>query len=192
MHIRDRLAAHPGDDRLVAVAHRVVYGGSRYFLSVRFDAAVRADLRSYIPLAPLHQPFALEAIEALLALHPELPQIACFDTAFHHTVPRVEQMLPLPRAWGQGLRRYGFHGLSYAFMARVLDEHYGAAAHGRTICAHLGSGASLCAMQGLQSVATTMGFSALDRSEEHTSELQSLMRISYAVFCLKKKIKTNK
>src|SRR3546814_12385736 len=84
MHIRDRLAAHPGDDRLVAVAHRVVYGGSRYFAPVRVDAAVLADLRSYIPLAPLHQPFALEAIEALLALHPELPQIACFDTALHH------------------------------------------------------------------------------------------------------------
>ena len=163
MHIRARLQARLGDRRLAAVAHRVVHGGSKYFAPVRVDAAVLADLRSYIPLAPLHQPFALEAIEALLGLHPELPQVACFDTAFHHTVPKVEQMLPLPRAlWDEGLRRYGFHGLSYAYMATALAERYGDAARGRTICAHLGNGASLCAMRDLRSVATTMGFSALD------------------------------
>ncbi|MGA0585546.1 acetate/propionate family kinase [Dyella sp. KRB-257] len=162
-HIRSRLATRIGARQLAAVAHRVVHGGSKYFAPVRVDAAVLADLRSYIPLAPLHQPFALEAIEALLGLHPELPQVACFDTTFHHTVPRVEQMLPLPRAfWDEGLRRYGFHGLSYAYMAKALDERHGARAHGRTICAHLGSGASLCAMHELRSVATTMGFSALD------------------------------
>jgi len=163
MHIRERLQARLGDRQLAAVAHRVVHGGSKYFAPVRVDAEVLADLRSYIPLAPLHQPFALEAIEALLGLHPDLPQIACFDTAFHHTVPKVEQMLPLPRElWDEGLRRYGFHGLSYAYMATVLDERYGTGARGRTICAHLGSGASLCAMHDLRSVATTMGFSALD------------------------------
>ncbi|AND68401.1 hypothetical protein ATSB10_09470 [Dyella thiooxydans] len=163
MHIRERLQARLGERRLGAVAHRVVHGGSKYFAPVQVDAAVLADLRSYIPLAPLHQPFALEAIEALLGLHPELPQVACFDTAFHHTVPKVEQMLPLPRElWDEGLRRYGFHGLSYAYMATVLAERYGDGARGRTICAHLGSGASLCAMHGLRSVATTMGFSALD------------------------------
>jgi len=163
MHIRDRLTARIGTRQLAAVAHRVVHGGSKYFAPVRVDAEVLADLRSYIPLAPLHQPFALEAIEALLGLHPELPQVACFDTAFHHTVPKVEQMLALPRAlWDEGLRRYGFHGLSYAYMATVLDERYGTQARGRTICAHLGSGASLCAMHELRSVATTMGFSALD------------------------------
>ena len=163
MHIRTRLQARLGDSRLAAVAHRVVHGGSKYFAPVRVDAAVLADLRSYIPLAPLHQPFALEAIEALLGLHPELPQVACFDTAFHHTVPKVEQMLPLPRTlWDEGLRRYGFHGLSYAYMATALAERYGDAARGRTICAHLGNGASLCAMRDLRSVATTMGFSALD------------------------------
>ncbi len=162
-HIRGRLQARLGGRRLAAVAHRVVHGGSKYFAPVRVDAAVLADLRSYIPLAPLHQPFALEAIEALLGLHPDLPQVACFDTAFHHTAPKVEQMLALPRAlWDEGLRRYGFHGLSYAYMATVLAEHYGAGARGRTICAHLGSGASLCAMHELRSVATTMGFSALD------------------------------
>ena len=163
MHIRARLQARLGDRRLAAVAHRVVHGGSKYFAPVRVDAAVLADLRSYIPLAPLHQPFALEAIEALLGLYPELPQVACFDTAFHHTVPKVEQMLPLPRVlWDEGLRRYGFHGLSYAYMATALAERYGDAARGRTICAHLGNGASLCAMRDLRSVATTMGFSALD------------------------------
>ena len=157
--IRDRL----DERRIVAVAHRVVHGGSKYFEPTRVDAAVLAELKSYIPLAPLHQPFALEAIAALLAEQPQLPQVACFDTAFHQTMPTVEKMLPLPRsAWQQGLRRYGFHGLSYAYVAQVLGERHGTAARGRTIVAHLGSGASLCALQDLRSVATTMGFSALD------------------------------
>lgn len=147
----------------VAVAHRVVHGGSKYAAPVRADAAVLAELESYIPLAPLHQPFALEAIDVLLAEEPELPQIACFDTAFHRTLPQVEQMLPLPYGyWERGVRRYGFHGLSYEYMSIALAERHGDAARGRTIVAHLGSGASLCAMQGLRSVATTMGFSALD------------------------------
>jgi acetate kinase len=124
---------------------------------------VLADLKTYIPLAPLHQPFALEAIEALLDTYPRLPQVACFDTAFHHTLPLVEQLLPLPyAAWERGLRRYGFHGLSYEYISIALAERHGDAARGRTIVAHLGSGASLCAMRELRSVATTMGFSALD------------------------------
>ena len=161
--LRQRIQDHLDGRPIVAIAHRVVHGGSKYFAPVRVDAAVLADLKSYIPLAPLHQPFALEAIAALLAAQPALPQIACFDTAFHQTMPTVEKMLPLPRwAWEQGLRRYGFHGLSYAYVAQVLGERYGAAARGRTIVAHLGSGASLCAMRDLRSVATTMGFSALD------------------------------
>ncbi|WP_038209890.1 acetate/propionate family kinase [Xenophilus azovorans] len=150
---------------LAAVAHRVVHGGSKYFAPVRVDAQVLADLRSYVPLAPLHQPFALEAIEILLAERPDLPQVACFDTGFHHTLPRVEQMLPLSwDAWQRGLRRYGFHGLSYEYIAAALAERHGReeAGRARTVVAHLGSGASLCAMQGLESVATTMGFSALD------------------------------
>jgi acetate kinase len=146
-----------------AVAHRVVHGGSKYDAPVRIDAAVLADLRAYVTLAPLHQPFALHAIEVLLAELPGVPQVACFDTAFHRTLPQVEQMLPLPHAlWERGIRRYGFHGLSYEYMAIALAEQHGDAARGRTIVAHLGSGASLCAMQGLQSAATTMGFSALD------------------------------
>ncbi len=162
-HIRDRVRAQLQGRRIAAVAHRVVHGGRRYFEPLRVDAAVLADLKSYIPLAPLHQPFALEAIESLLASNPELPQVACFDTAFHHTLAEVEQILPLPyAAWERGLRRYGFHGLSYEFMSIALAERHGDAARGRTLVAHLGSGASLCAMQGLRSVATTMGFSALD------------------------------
>jgi acetate kinase len=145
------------------VAHRVVHGGSKYLQPVRLDAAVLVDLKTYIPLAPLHQPFALDAVDVLLAADPGLPQVACFDTAFHHTLPRVEQMLPLPyAAWERGLRRYGFHGLSYEYLSVALPERHGERARGRTIAAHLGSGASLCAMQGLRSVATTMGFSALD------------------------------
>jgi acetate kinase len=162
-HIRARVLARLGSHHIAAVAHRVVHGGAKYFDPVRVDAAVLADLKTYIPLAPLHQPFALEAIEALLSSAPNLPQVACFDTAFHHTLPDVEKMLPLPYgAWERGLRRYGFHGLSYEFMSIALAERYGDAARGRTIVAHLGSGASLCALQGLRSVATTMGFSALD------------------------------
>jgi acetate kinase len=149
--------------RLAAAVHRVVHGGSKYFEPVRVTAAVLSGLRSLIPLAPLHQPFALDAMDILLSEQPALAQFACFDTAFHRSAPEVEQLLPLPHElFEQGLRRYGFHGLSYDYMTTALPERYGELAKGRVIAAHLGSGASLCAMQGLQSVATTMGFSALD------------------------------
>ena len=161
--IRERITARLGGRRVAAVAHRVVHGGRKYFAPTRVDAGVLVDLMGYIPLAPLHQPFALEAIEILLREFPDLLQVACFDTGFHHTLPMVERILPLPwDAWQRGLRRYGFHGLSYAYLATALAERHGDAARGRTIVAHLGSGASLCAMQDLRSVATTMGFSALD------------------------------
>jgi acetate kinase len=162
-HIRARVDARLGGRRLAAVAHRVVHGGSRYSAPVRVDAAVLADLAAFIPLAPLHQPFALDAMGAFLASDAALPQVACFDTAFHHTLPVVEQMLPLPHAtWERGLRRYGFHGLSYDYLSVALPERHGTLARGRVIAAHLGSGASLCALRELRSVATTMGFSALD------------------------------
>ncbi len=162
-HIARRVEARRGSRMIRAIAHRVVHGGSRYFEPVRVDAEVLADLRSYIPLAPLHQPFALEAIERLLTERPELPQFACFDTAFHHTLPEVERMLPLSwTAWERGIRRYGFHGLSYEYQSIALRERHGDLARGRTIVAHLGSGASLCGMLDLKSAATTMGFSALD------------------------------
>lgn len=162
-HIRGKVVEHLAGRHLRAVAHRVVHGGSKYFAPVRIDFAVLADLKSYVPLAPLHQPFALEAIEVLLQERPDIVQVACFDTAFHHTVPQVEQMLALPYdAWERGLRRYGFHGLSYEYQSLVLEQRFGPVARGKVIVAHLGSGASLCAMDGLASVATTMGFSALD------------------------------
>jgi acetate kinase len=163
-HIRAHVLARlGGDQEIVAVSHRVVHGGTRYADPVRLDARVLADLKGYIPLAPLHQPFALEAVEELFRLEPALPQVACFDTAFHRTQPITEQMFALPwAAWERGVRRYGFHGLSYEYMSHALAERHGDAARGRTLVAHLGSGASLCAMRDLRSVATSMGFSALD------------------------------
>jgi acetate kinase len=161
--VRSAVVRQTGGRLPAAVAHRVVHGGSQYTAPVRVDRAVLEELKTYIPLAPLHQPFALKAIDILLAEAPGLPQVACFDTAFHRTLPDVEQMLPLPQALtDRGLRRYGFHGLSYEYMSVALAERHGDAARGRTIVAHLGSGASLCAMRGLRSEATTMGFSALD------------------------------
>jgi acetate kinase len=161
--IHQRVRGYVGAARLALVVHRVVHGGERYAAPVRLDAGVLEDLVDCIPLAPLHQPHALEAIRLMLQVEPDVPQVACFDTAFHHSMPVVEKLLPLPwEAWQRGLRRYGFHGLSYAYVATALEERYGEAARGRVIVAHLGSGASLCAMRDLRSVATTMGFSALE------------------------------
>lgn len=162
-HIRKCVVAHLDGRPLRAVAHRIVHGGAKYSAPVVVDEAILADLKSYIPLAPLHQPFALEAVAALLAAEPQLVQVACFDTAFHADMPMVERVLPLPyNAYERGLRRYGFHGLSYEYLSVTLPQRHGDVARGRTIAAHLGSGASLCAMQDLRSVATSMGFSALD------------------------------
>ncbi|KVK76351.1 acetate kinase [Burkholderia cepacia] len=146
-----------------AIAHRVVHGGTRFMEPVVVDDAVLGALRTLTPLAPLHQPHGLDAIDVLRGAFPGVPHIAVFDTAFHRTLPRTEQLLPLPHAWfDEGVRRYGFHGLSYEYLAVALDERFGARAHGRVIAAHLGSGASLCAMRDCRSIATTMGFSALD------------------------------
>lgn len=162
-YIRERLRTQLVGRSIRAIAHRVVHGGTKYSKPVLIDTQVLADLKSYIPLAPLHQPFALESIEILLQTRPDLPQVVCFDTAFHQTLPDVEKILPLPwSAWENGLRRYGFHGLSYCYQSIALAERYGDQARGRTLVAHLGSGASLCGMRDLKSVATTMGFSALD------------------------------
>jgi len=158
------LEAHFKDHRLVAAGHRVVHGGSRYTAPVRIDASVITELCRLIPLAPLHEPHNLAAIAAISKLYPALPQIACFDTAFHHTESEVATAFALPRTLtAEGIRRYGFHGLSYEYIARVLPEVIGpAAADGRVVVAHLGSGASMCAMYRRKSVATTMGFTALD------------------------------
>jgi len=158
------LESHFHDDQLVAAGHRVVHGGSLYTAPVVIDASVMAELRRFIPLAPLHQPHNLAAIDAISKLHPALPQIACFDTAFHHTQSKVTTAFALPlRLATEGIRRYGFHGLSYEYIASVLPDILGsAAADGRVVVAHLGSGASLCAIHQRKSVATTMGFTALD------------------------------
>ncbi|MBN9587417.1 MAG: acetate kinase [Alphaproteobacteria bacterium 64-11] len=150
-------------DRLMAAGHRVVHGGLEFTVPTRIDEAVMAGLEALVPLAPLHQPHNLAAIRALSELHPDLPQIACFDTAFHAGQPDVARRFALPRALhDEGVRRYGFHGLSYEYIAGVLPEVIGDAARARVVVAHLGSGASLCAMHGGKSIATTMGFTALD------------------------------
>jgi acetate kinase len=152
------------NNRLIAAGHRVVHGGPALTAPVRINASVIHELRRLIPLAPLHQPHNLAAITAISKLYPDLVQVACFDTAFHHTQPGVAAAFALPRSiTEQGVRRYGFHGLSYEYIASVLPEVLGpVAAEGRVVVAHLGSGASMCAMHRRQSVSTTMGFSALD------------------------------
>jgi len=147
---------HDGHAPVSSVGHRVVHGGDRTG-PARVNAGLIADLDALTPLAPLHQPHSLAAIRVLMGTHPHLPQVACFDTSFHHTMDAVTTTLPLPASWrGMGVRRYGFHGLSYAHVARQPGLN------GRVIVAHLGSGASLCAMRDGRSVDTTMGMTALD------------------------------
>jgi len=158
------IGSHYANNRLVGAGHRVVHGGARYIRSTLIDDVVLAELRHLIPLAPLHQPHHIAAIEALQKLYPALPQAACFDTAFHHTNAALATAYALPRALSeQGIRRYGFHGLSYEYIASVMEATLGAElAQGRVVVAHLGAGASMCAMANRQSVASTMGFTALD------------------------------
>ncbi len=152
-----------GELGIKAVGHRVVHGGREFTQPVKITDDVLAKLKSYVSLAPLHQPAALKLIEEVKKLYPDVPQIACFDTAFHHTMPEIERRLPLP-VWyhKEGIQRYGFHGLSYQHIAAVLPEFAGSKAKGRVIVAHLGGGSSACAMKDLKSVASTMGFSTLD------------------------------
>jgi acetate kinase len=148
--------------KIVAAGHRVVLGGLEHTTPVLVDAAVLKRLRALIPFMPVHLPRNLEPIEALAKLNPELAQVACFDTSFHRTMPEVAQLYGLPRRLTEaGARRYGFHGLSYEYIASVLPKFDERAAKGRTVVAHLGSGASMCAMVGGRSVATTMGFGPL-------------------------------
>lgn len=157
--IDDRLEG----DRLDAIGHRIVHGGMAFDAPVRIDDAVLAALQALCPLAPLHQPHNLTAVRAVSLLRPGAIQVACFDTAFHHGHEPVVTRFAIPRTWhDQGVRRYGFHGLSYEFIAgrlRSLDPDLAA---GRYIVAHLGSGASLCALRDGRSLDTTMGFTALD------------------------------
>ena len=158
----DWLPQHGTGAQVVGVGHRVVHGGETYSEPVRITEPVMQTLTALIPLVPLHQPHNLKAIRALSAAQPALPQVACFDTAFHSTQPPLARQTGLPRAYtDEGVRNYGFHGLSYEYIASVLPEIDPHAAIGRTIVLHLGNGASLCAMQNRRSIATTMGFSSL-------------------------------
>lgn len=162
-HVLDWLDTHYGSLSIGAAAHRVVHGGIDYAAPVRVDDRVLADLQQLEPLAPLHQPHNVAIIRLLRESRPALPQIACFDTAFHRTQPEVAQRIALPEEYVQrGIRRYGFHGLSYEYIAAVLPQVAPRAASGRTVVLHLGNGASMCAMRNGQSVATTMGFTPLD------------------------------
>jgi acetate kinase len=157
------LAERLPDVVLVAAGHRVVHGGTAFSDPVRIDARVLETLERFVPLAPSHQPQNLAAIRAVARAAPELPQIACFDTAFHRTQPAHAAHYALPRSMtDEGIVRYGFHGLSYEYLAGVLPDYAGERASGRVVIAHLGHGASLCALRERRSVATTMGFTALD------------------------------
>lgn len=157
--LRDEVKGH----RLVGVGHRVVHGGLDYTAPVRVDARVLADLRRLVPLAPLHQPHNLSPIALFLERSPALPQVACFDTSFHRTNPEVAQRFALPvELHDAGVRRYGFHGLSYEYIASVLPGVDARAAAGKAIVLHLGNGASMCAMASGRSVCSTMGFTAVD------------------------------
>jgi acetate kinase len=159
-----RTAASCPDLDIVAAGHRFVHGGPRYFEATRIDATVFADLEGAAPLAPLHQPHSLAGVRAVADRVPGLPQVACFDTGFHRTMPRVARIFGLPQSLTDaGIVRYGFHGLSYESVVAALPAVAGdRAAGGRVIVAHLGHGASLCAIEHGRSVATTMSFTPLD------------------------------
>ena len=157
--LRDNFAGH----RLAAVGHRVVHGGLAYGAPVRADATVVAALEKYVPLAPLHQPHNLAPIRALLERSPAMPQVACFDTAFHRGQPGVAQAFALPKSITErGVQRYGFHGLSYEYIAQALPQYDARSAAGKSVVLHLGNGASMCAVASGRSVASTMGFTAVD------------------------------
>ena len=157
--LREQRAGH----ELRAVGHRVAHGGLKHSAPMRVNAALVAALEELIPLAPLHQPHNLAPIRTLLERSPALPQVACFDTAFHRSQPALAQSFALPpEITSRGVRRYGFHGLSYEYIASVLPKIDQRAAAGRTVVLHLGSGASMCALKAGRSIATTMGFTALD------------------------------
>lgn len=194
------LREHEAGWRVTAVGHRVVHGGQRFSAPTLLDPQVIATLRGFVPLAPLHQPHNLAGIDAMAGALPGVPQVACFDTAFHRTQPDIAQMFALPRRiTAEGVLRYGFHGLSYEFIADVLPQHLPAAqADGRVIVAHLGNGASMCGMVARRSQATSMGFTAVDGlmmgtrtgsldpgvllylMEHHGMDAQALTRLLYS------------
>jgi len=148
---------------VVAVGHRVVHGGPRFAGPIVLNPQVLAELLELVPLAPLHQPYNLAAIEAVTERLPGVPQVACFDTSFHRGQPAVAELVPLPREIRErGVQRYGFHGLSYEYIASVLPQIAPEIASGRVLVAHLGSGASMCALRAGKSIDSTLGFTALD------------------------------
>jgi acetate kinase len=162
-YIGDFLRSHREQHRLAAVGHRVVHGGVRFTQAVVITPEVIDALDKLTPLAPLHQPHNLAPIRILSRLRPELPQVACFDTAFHRAQPEVAQAYALPESITRlGVRRYGFHGLSYEYIASVLPAYSAQATTGATLVAHLGNGSSVCALADGKSVASTMGFTAVD------------------------------
>lgn len=162
-HLFRWLSAHNPDLDVIAAGHRIVHGGELYSAPVTLNESVLRDLEGFIPLAPLHQPHNLRAVRAVAALIPEIPQVGCFDTAFHRTQPPLAQAFALPRAISaEGVKRYGFHGLSYDYVARQLPDVIGERANGAVLIAHLGNGASMCALREGRSVATTMGFTAVE------------------------------
>lgn len=157
------LQSHYAGARVLGVGHRVVHGGARFTKPVVITAEIIAELKQLIPLAPLHQPYNLAAIEAVAERLPGVPQVACFDTSFHRDHEAVADLIPLPReVCKDGLQRYGFHGLSYEYIASHLPSVAPEIAKGKVIVAHLGSGASLCALKDGKSVDTTMGFTAVE------------------------------
>jgi acetate kinase len=161
--ILDWVRGEPALAALSAVGHRVVHGGGEFGEPVRVDDRILERLESFVSLAPLHQPHNLAAIRAVGSADAAIPQFACFDTAFHATMPALHRELPVPAAWrARGVRRYGFHGLSYEWVASRLPDELGEKAHGRVVVAHLGNGASVCGMTQLRSVRTSMGMTALD------------------------------
>ncbi len=161
--VADWLGSLYGGSTVRGVGHRIVHGGSKYTGPTIVTPEVLADLRALIPLAPLHQPYNLQAIEAVSDRLPDVPQVACFDTSFHRGQPAVCELVPLPKdIRDSGVQRYGFHGLSYEYVASVLPSVAPEIAHGRVIVAHLGSGASMCAMKDGKSIDSTLGFTALD------------------------------
>jgi acetate kinase len=162
--IHNWFASHVGSKAVFCgVGHRVVHGGTAFSEPVLIDARVIAELEALVPLAPLHQPHHIAAIRAVAATAPAVPQVACFDTAFHRTQPRRAQEFALPReSTEKGIRRYGFHGLSYEYIVSVLPQIAPDNARGKLIVAHLGNGASLCAIEDGRSIATTMGFTPVD------------------------------
>jgi acetate kinase len=149
--------------QIVAVGHRIVHGGVKFTGPIVIDRQILEELEALIPLAPLHQPHNVTAIKAVAAHSPQLPQVACFDTSFHRSQPALAQAFALPRRYTErGILRYGFHGLSYEYIASQLPGLDGLAASGRTVVAHLGNGASMCALLAGRSIATTMSFTPID------------------------------